>query len=297
MASLGSYKSTIVRASIHPVFGLLDRVAPALGARLVVRIWFRIPRGMPLVEPTGTPFEVRWRGRTVRGQVWGEGAPVYLVHGWGGNGDQMRHFVEPLVAAGHRVVAYDGPSHGRSDPGQHGPETSDAVELGQALDTVVAEFGPARAIVAHSLGTLAVLLALRDGWFTTERVVLVAPVDGVPWFTAYFRRLLGFGDRTQRHAERLVETRTGYRPEELQTRLLADRPDLPEALVVQDLDDRSVGTGLARELVAGWPGAAYLETRGLGHNRVLADPRVVASVVGFVTDERGAVNAVDELAS
>ena len=296
MASSGSLKSTIVRTLTHAGFGTLDRMAPALGARLVMRLWFRIPRGMPLVAPTGTPFEVRWQGRTLRGQVWGEGAPVYLVHGWGGNGDQMRHFVEPLVAAGHRVVAYDGPSHGRSDAGRHGPETTDAVELGQALDAVVAEFGPARAVVAHSLGTLSLLLALRDGWFTAERVVLVAPVDGVPGFTAYFRRLLGFGDRIQRHTDRLVEERTGYRPDELRTLLLARRPGLPEALVVQDRDDRSVGSGPARELAAHWPGAAYLETHGLGHNRVLADPGVVASVVGFVTDGTEA-DARDELAS
>ncbi|ABL80744.1 MULTISPECIES: alpha/beta hydrolase [unclassified Nocardioides] len=295
MASSGAQKRTIVRSIIRIGFGLLDRVAPGLGARLVIRIWFRIPRGMPLVAPTGAPFEVRWQGRTLRGQVWGEGPPVYLVHGWGGNGDQMRHFVEPLVAAGHRVVAYDGPSHGRSDAGRHGPETTDAVELAQALDAVVAEFGPARAVVAHSLGTLSLLLALRDGWFTAERVVLVAPVDGVPGFTAYFRRLLGFGDRVQRHTERLVEERTGYRPDELQTLLLAERPGLPEALVVQDRDDRSVGTGLARELAAGWPGATYLETRGLGHSRVLADPDVVASVVRFVADE--VADARDELAS
>ena len=285
MASSGSGQSTIVRAVVRLTFRLLDRAAPALGARLVERIWFRIPRGMPLVEPTGTPFEVRWLGRTVRGQVWGEGAPVYLVHGWGGNGDQLRPLVEPLVRAGHRVVAYDGPSHGRSDPGQHGPASSDAVELGQALDAVVAEFGPAHAIVAHSLGTLAVLLALRDGWCTTERVVLIAPVEGVPWFTAYFRRLLGFGDRTQRHTERRIEARTGYRPEDLQILRLAQRPDRPDALVVQDRDDRSPGVGVAGRLAAGWPGATYLETHGLGHNRVLADPGVVAAVVRFVREE------------
>jgi pimeloyl-ACP methyl ester carboxylesterase len=237
---------------------------------------------MPLTDPTGMPFEVRWQGRTLRGQVWGSGPVVYLVHGWGGNADQMGAFVEPLVAAGYRVVAHDAPSHGRSDPGQHGAESSDAVELGQALDAVAAEFGPAHTIVAHSLGTLGTLLALRDGWLSTERVVLIAPVDGVPWFTAYFRRLLGFGDRTERHTDRRIEARTGYPPSELVTRLLASEVDGPGLLVVQDLDDRSPGVGVARELVAGWPGASYVETRGLGHNRVLKDPGVVSAVAEFV---------------
>jgi len=298
MASSGPQKSTIVRAVTRLSFRTLDLVAPALGARLVERIWFRIPRGMPLVEPTGTPFEVRWLGRTIRGQVWGEGTPVYLVHGWGGNGDQMRHFVEPLVAAGHRVVAYDAPSHGRSDPGQHGPESSDAVELGQALDAVVAEFGPAHAVVAHSLGTLSLLLALRDGWCTAERVVLIAPVDGVPAFTAFFRAVLGFGDRTQRHSDRRVRARTGYHPDDLRTLSLAEGA-APTALVVQDRDDHTPGVGIARELAARWPDAAYVETRGLGHNRVLADPEVVATVAGFVSGAAESEDSEesDELAS
>src|SRR4051812_27348861 len=134
MSSSGSVKSTIVRTSLQASFRFLDLAAPRVGAALVERLWFRVPRGMPLVEPTGTVFEVRWLGRTIRGQHWGTGPTVYLVHGWGGNADQMRHFVGPLVAAGFRVVAHDAPSHGRSDPGGHGPGSTDAGEFGQALD-------------------------------------------------------------------------------------------------------------------------------------------------------------------
>jgi pimeloyl-ACP methyl ester carboxylesterase len=255
---------------------------------------------MPLLEPTGATFEVRWLGRTIRGQAWGEGPTVHLVHGWGGNADQMRPFVEPLVTAGFRVVAHDAPSHGRSDPGAHGPGSTDAVEFAQALDAVTARFGPAHAIVAHSLGTLATLLALRDGWFTAQRLVLIAPVAGVPWFTEYFRRLLGFGGRTVRQTDRRLQARTGYPPHELTTpALAATRPEGLTALVVQDLDDRSVGTGLARELAEGWPGAEYVETRGLGHNRVLADPGVHAAVTRFLVDgtDLEVVGVAEDLAS
>lgn len=297
MASLSSAKSTIVRTSVRSTFRLLDLAAPRLGAALVERIWFRVPQGMPLLEPFGIEFAVPWLGRTVRGQVWGAGPTVYLVHGWGGNADQMRPLVEPLVAAGFRVVAHDAPSHGRSDPGAHGPGSTDAVEFGQALDAVAAHFGPAHAVVAHSLGTLATLLALRDGWFTADRVVLIAPVAGVPWFTQMFRRMLGFGDRTQRHTLRRLEERTGYPPADLSAQeLVATRPDRLAALLVQDADDRSVGTALARELTDRWPGATYLGTTGLGHNRILADPGVIDAVTGFLLDRRAAEAEV-ELAS
>ncbi|MDP9208640.1 MAG: alpha/beta hydrolase, partial [Actinomycetota bacterium] len=114
-------KSTIVRS-----FALLERVAPALGARWAERLWFRVPaprgrRDRP-VEP-GRPFQVRVDGRTVAGEVWGDPSAetVYLVHGWGGWRQQLDAFVEPLAGAGLRVVSFDGPSHGASDPGPEGP--------------------------------------------------------------------------------------------------------------------------------------------------------------------------------
>jgi pimeloyl-ACP methyl ester carboxylesterase len=284
-------KRTIVRAAVKVGFGTLELVAPSIAATIVERLWFRIPAGVPLVEPTGRQFAVRWQGHVVRGQMWGDESDVprpvvYLVHGWGGNGDQMRGFVEPLVTAGYRVVTHDAPSHGRSDAGRHGSRSTDAVEFGHALNAVVAKFGPAHAIVAHSLGTLTVLLALRENWITVERLVLIAPVQGVPAFIAGFRRQLGFGNRTQHRTDRRTQLRTGYRPAELDTVLLARSlvRDLgePAVLIVQDRKDRAVGTAAAKALIGLWPGAGYVETEGLGHNRVLGDPEVVDRVTQFV---------------
>jgi pimeloyl-ACP methyl ester carboxylesterase len=275
-------KSTIVRAALPRTITLLEAAAPAAGAALVERIWFRVRHTLPLVEPTGTPFELTSHGHAVRGQVWGEGPAVYLVHGWEGNADQLRELVPPLVAAGHRVVAFDAPSHGRSGPGAHGPASSDAVEFGQALDTVVAHFGPARAVVAHSLGTIAALLALRDGWVTTQRLVAIAPTQGVPHWVQVFRRQLGFGDRIQRRLERRVESRTGYDPADLDIRALAVAARGLEMVVVQDTDDRQLAHSSAAYLAATVPGARLVRTHGLGHNRILEDPSVAALVTAFV---------------
>ena len=136
-------KSTIVRS-----FALLERVAPAVGARWAEALWFRIPgprgRRDRLAEP-GRPFQVRVDGRTVAGEVWGDEAAeaVYLVHGWGGWGTQLDAFVGPLTGAGLRVVAFDAPSHGASDPGPEGPGRSTILELADALAAVVAANGPA----------------------------------------------------------------------------------------------------------------------------------------------------------
>ncbi|HEX5968044.1 MAG TPA: alpha/beta fold hydrolase, partial [Intrasporangium sp.] len=209
MVQTSPKKSTIDRTIIHhaatAAFALMDAVAPRLAAAWAYRLWFELPppartgKTDPdgIVELLGSPFETALRGRAIRGWTYGEGPVVYLVHGWSGHAEQLKPLVRHLLAQGLKVVAFDGLSHGRSDAGVHGSRSSDAVELGRSLDAVAARFGPARAVVAHSLGALSALLALRDGWLATERLVLIAPVEGVPDFLTRFRAQLRFGRRTE----------------------------------------------------------------------------------------------------
>ncbi|WP_076258317.1 alpha/beta fold hydrolase [Intrasporangium flavum] len=288
----------------------LGLVAPAAAARLLERAWFRVPESArsgatagvstdadPSVrELLGSPFEVRAGGRAVRGWSWGTGPVVYLVHGWGGTLEHLAPFVGPLLDAGLQPVAFDGLGHGTSEEGAHGHGTSDAVELGRSLDAVAARFGPARAVVAHSMGGLAALLALRDGWVGTERLVLVAPVPGVPALLERLRAELAPGERTLRRLAARAERRTGYPVADLDlARLGADLeragdraahgpaagPGRPELLVVHDLGDREVPHDASAALVRSWPGARLLSTVGLGHRRILADRAVAGAVARF----------------
>ena len=64
----------------------------------------------------GTTDRVPFEGGELAVTTWGSAGPnILLMHGWGGSRAQMTGFVEPLVSAGYRVVAYDQPAHGESD--------------------------------------------------------------------------------------------------------------------------------------------------------------------------------------
>jgi pimeloyl-ACP methyl ester carboxylesterase len=289
-------KSTIVRirhvvvprltlTAVRAAFWLLERVAPALGARWAERLWFTIPRGRDgrpgRRRPQGDRFQVPVQGGSVVGWTWGDGAPVYLVHGWGGSAAQLGAFVEPLVAAGYRVVAFDAPSHGASEPGPSGPRKGTLLELAAALRAVAAVHGPAHAVVAHSLGCAAAALALRDG-LVAGRAVLVAPfVDVVP-YTHEFARRLGFGERTRERMVRRFERRLGVPMSHFELTGMARQMTPPPVLVVHDRDDRETTWSSGRDLSRAWPDARLLTTSGLGHRRILSDPEVVAAVVRFV---------------
>ncbi|GAB3877140.1 alpha/beta hydrolase [Terrabacter terrigena] len=294
MALSSIQKSTIVRSIAGRGLGLVGAALPGLAARAAEGLWFRLPSAAaapaadsaPTVrELLGAPFEADLRGRLVRGWSWGSGPVVYLVHGWGGDLEQMVPLVAPLLDRGLQVVAFDGLSHGRSDAGAHGPRSSDAVELGRSLDAVAARFGPARAVVAHSMGALAALLAVRDGWLATERLVLVAPPSGVPDLLERVSRELGLGPGASRRLAERARRRTGYAVDELDlvriaTGLGAD--ERPELLVVHDLLDREAPHEPSTRLIRSWPGAELLSTSGLGHRRVLADAAVGGAVSRFV---------------
>lgn len=268
-------------------FRIADVAVPRVAGRMAHRLWFRVPPAMPAITlpPGGEAFEVTSLRAAVRGHVWGDGPVVYLVHGWGGRGSQMAAYVDPLVAAGFRVVLFDGPAHGDSDPGPAGAGTTHGVELGKALDAVAAKFGPAHTVVAHSLGAVSTYLALRYGWLSTQRLVLVAPlVDSVSLFDQ-LQHALGFGARTRRAFDREVHRFVGIPVDDLDTRVQARHVDPVTTLVIHDRDDRQAPHAAAVDLVRGLRDASLVTTEGLGHRRILRDPAAVARVVAFVRDE------------
>lgn len=275
------------------VFKITERLLPAAGAVLAERLWFtlppppraasREPAGLPPYEP----LEVTVDGRTLRGRSYGRGPLVLLVHGWGGWGLQLAPFVAPLVASGHRVITYDAPGHGRSDPGASGARQSSMLEFVTALRAVVAQEGRPVAVVAHSLGAMAAAAAIRGG-LELERLVLVAPSQHPEHVTRSLAELLGFGPRVRRRLVERVERRAGITLASLDAAAVGRLVPTPPTLVVHDRDDPSTPYAGGVAIAESWPDATLVTTQGLGHHRVLRDPTTVADAAGFVADRPGA---------
>ena len=282
-------KSTIVRfrnQRRRALFRSADLLAPNLAGRIARDTWFTAPPRLaatPLPEG-GRPFEVESLGAVVRGHVWGDGPVVYLVHGWGGRGSQLASFVEPLLAGGLRVAMFDAPGHGDSDPGAAGRGRTHGVEFGKALDAVFAEFGPAEAVVAHSLGTISTYLTLRFGWLSTRRLVLVAPMVAAEPLFDQFQQALGFGARTRRAFDRHLDEFVGVPMAEFDAGLQASYADPVPTLVIHDRGDRQTPWVDTVRFVESVPDARLVTTDGLGHRRILKDPAVVREVTAFLRE-------------
>ena len=288
---MGSGVEPPVSPRVRQAFGLLERFAPAVGARWAIELWCTPPamesslRMPPGVSP-GEPVDAVWSGHRIAGESWGDGPPVYLVHGWGGCRAHLAVFVKPLVESGHRVIAFDLPSHNGASPGDLAPGRTTIVECAEAVRAVVQAHGPARAIVAHSLGAKAV--ALAAAWGTpVERLVFLAPMGDFSLYLDLFADRHGFGPRIRTRLHRGLDRRLGIPLFDTDIPKAAARIHNPmPLLVVHDPDDPDSPYTTSEHIVGGWPGDARLvTTRGLGrlaHYRILRHRPAISAGVDFI---------------
>lgn len=288
MTDVQAANSTTVRSHVRIPTGVrvgiaaADRVAPALVARWGLYAWCRPARPHRRHDvPGGTAWTLPFGRSRILGRTWGEGPPVYLVHGWGGYGTQLAAFVTPLVDAGLRVVTYDAPSHGDSGPGAFGPRQSTLPEMVDALAAVVQEHGPARGIVGHSLGGATSALAVLDGVAAPDRLALVAPMGDPMPYTHDFAHVLGFSEATRVRMVALMEQRAMRSMTEfdIPARAAAHASPLPPLLVAHDEQDKEAAYTDGVAVASAWPGGRLLTSTGLGHRRILRDEATVAEIV------------------
>ncbi|MBX3154642.1 MAG: alpha/beta fold hydrolase [Deltaproteobacteria bacterium] len=267
-------------------------VSEGLGTTVAERL-FSTPRrhARPARErailASGRPFQVpvQLRSPQARGAKvelaawrWGHGPTVLLVHGWEGRGTQLGAFVEPLVAAGFSVVAFDAPGHGDS-AGNRLYLTDHA----DAIADVAAYVGPVHGVVAHSFGVVALLVAhLRHG-FDPLRNVAIAPNVLLEDAFTRFARTVALDDADRAALELSIGAHAGISPSALDLPRLASGRDAG-LLVFHDRDDREVPFLHGHELASVWPNAQLRPTTGLGHRKILRDPDVVASAVTFLRE-------------
>jgi pimeloyl-ACP methyl ester carboxylesterase len=200
----------------------------------------------------------------------GEGPLVVLIHGWGGRASQMAPLAARIAAAGHRCVLFDAGGHGssRADPIGFDTFIDDVASLCEvAVETPYA-------LIGHSAGALGMMASRRLRGVRAGRYVCVAAplYPYVPIETLKGR--FPIDEAVAAGLERILASQFLTSWDQLMNgSAYGSEPDA-RLLLVNDEDDERVRHTDADFIAARWPGAQILKTRGLGHNRVLADALV-----------------------
>lgn len=202
----------------------------------------------------------------------GEGPAILLVHGWEDDNALWGPLIDQFTRIGRAVVAFDLPGHGFTEAEDASPRG-----VARAVRAVAKQLGPIDAVVGHSFGCVASIVAMATG-FSTERAVLIAsPVPRT--------RPRGVHDRDYdappQVIERAMEMRNegeAERHEQLEETI---RGLKAKALIVHSIDDEQCPMQNAERLAELWPGSELLLVDGLGHRFVAQDAQVLERVVDF----------------
>jgi pimeloyl-ACP methyl ester carboxylesterase len=230
----------------------------------------------------GNSYRIKFDGGELAVTTWGSTGPaILLMHGWGGARAQMTGFVDPLLFAGYRVVAFDQPGHGESDG-----STTNLLEIAPTMDQIAKHEGPFQAVIAHSFGTLITSYALVERGFP--------PPARLVYFGA-FNRLMDSLPRFQVLANLPDEIMEGFRSilyEEFGRDVLESitneslTPSIPiPALMFHDVTDNVTPVEDSRAIARVWKHAQFIETEELGHRGALQSKAIHERVVRFLKAE------------
>lgn len=220
-------------------------------------------------------------GRRIHTYVWGDPKTqpyVLLAHGWSSHATRFLPWIGRLRGADYAVVAFDQPAHGLSTGNR-----TNLLEFADTLEAVALRFGPAAALIGHSLGGAAVATALARG-VAAERAVLIAPAADPIDAAMRFAGFVGLPQRLGRAMIAAFEAHIGFSFDAFQAHFNAPRIAHP-ALIVHDIEDREVPWSEGERYARFWPDSRLLSTQGLGHNRIAQDEGVIAAALRFLRGE------------
>ena len=261
------------------------RIAPNLTARVCLRLF--LTPGRPKRPAWEKAFlanaemsAITFGAHRVATYRWGQGAKkILLCHGWSGRGSQLGAFVQPLVAAGFSVHAFDAVAHG----GSSGTQT-DMIEYSDLVGHLAKELGPFHAVVGHSFGAANVVNAKNRHRFEAGKLVLLSCFSDGEWVLNRFAEFLNISPRVLRTLKDIHESRRNcsFRWNEMNIARMAGEETLP-VLFIHDRSDREIPHSQMEVFSgAGKPNFQFVSTEGMGHRRIMRDENVVREVCHFV---------------
>ena len=215
-------------------------------------------------------------------------ATVLVVHGWTSEASFMTAIAEPLRRSGFRIALFDCPAHGQST----GRQTSliDCARATLSVAQFIQErFGYIRSVIAHSMGSLASLLAAKGGAplpgaANFPHFVLISSPNKFSEVTRDFAQRIGLSSRAQHiyehHLERIAHRHlSNFTATTFLLNLDA------RALLIHAHDDTEIPIHNAFEIAKTCPNANLVTFDHLGHRNILYAPPVIRTILNELKHE------------
>lgn len=249
---------------------------------------FKIPkRELPFEARCGTP-ELFTHENGLKFPVYRLGIGtnhLLLVHGWAGRFSQFHMLIDfmeqkyPDLLKEYTLTGFNAVAH----RGAQGKRTM-MPEIGTCIAQITSRYGPADLLIAHSIGCNAALHASDQSGAEIHRQVLISPPGRISDMVRIFCSALGFNAKVKARIVANLKQDFGEDFDSFSAPELAPKNKKP-TLVIHDTDDRDTPIALGREVGQNMNNGTYIETSGLGHRRILRDPKLAAQIYTWCFNE------------
>ena len=203
---------------------------------------------------------------------------ILLVHGWSGRGTQLFKIADELLKAGYSTISFDAPAHGKS-PGK----TTIMVDFIATILEIEKQFGPFKAAIGHSLGGMSVLNAIKKG-LKVNHAVVIGSGDIVEDIMDDFVAKLELKPSVSTLLRLHFEKKYGEKMNSYSAFLAAKETTIP-VLVIHDNNDPEVHVKAGINIHKYLKNGELLLTDGLGHRKILGNPKVIERTVQFIQNK------------
>jgi len=270
-------------------FSFIRRISPSLAVYSAYKL-FHYPVNTTrknrdeIILPPAHKFSIPlYHEIQLQGYRWGDTAhpKVLFVHGWSTTSRSMSHFTNELLKNNYQVISYDALRHGNSKG-----HFSDLAGWADSVQASMKYIGKVECIVAHSFGGAAVTVASKLG-LDTDKLVLIAPIHDISSVADNFAKHLHIPLAISKEMRAYTWDKNAHNFSKYGT----DWEDILKSdfhvptLLIHDSDDKEIGIEHSKQICEMWPWAKLITTKGLGHRKILDDPKVVKALSDFITTE------------
>lgn len=215
---------------------------------------------------------------TIHLYEWGTGSNYALLcHGWESNAGSLGAMVNPLLEKGLRVIAFDGPAHGKSSG-----EQANLLKFKNGVLSIMEEKGTPSIAIGHSLGANAIMLAAAETNLNIDKTILFAPVNKVSKVFLEFKGMIGIPDSLYRDFIKDLEEKSGYLLSDLNFEDIAPKTSLKEVLIMHDKMDQITPVEHSIDIDSRWESSTFVPINGSGHYKILWNESAINEVKQFI---------------
>ena len=202
---------------------------------------------------------------------------ILLAHGWSGRGTQLVKIADHFLNLGYEIISFDAPAHGKA-PGS----TTSMPEFIESIHEINKQYGPFEFAVGHSLGGMALLNAVREG-FKIKRLVTIGAADVITDIIQHFTRTLTLKDKVGKKMKANLDQLFGRDINYASAHNAAKKVNIP-TLVIHDENDVDVPIDCAHAIYNELEDGSIHITKKLGHRRILGNKEVIQKVEEFLVE-------------